>query len=51
LFHQVCKDPSLLSWKLFLVDWGYNTVSERQRAATNPRIEVINREQFAALLK
>lgn len=47
---QVSKDSSLASWRLYLVDWGYNTVAERQRAAANPRIQVINRQQFSDLL-
>lgn len=47
---QVAKDPSLGSWQLFLVDWGYNTTPERERAAANPRIKVIDRKQFAELL-
>lgn len=48
---KVCKDPSLAHWKLYLVDWGYNTAKERERAAANPRITTINVEQFAQLLQ
>ncbi|PNH07152.1 hypothetical protein TSOC_006401 [Tetrabaena socialis] len=47
---KVIKDPSLSAWQLYLVDWGYNTPQERQRAAANPRITVIDRKQFAELL-
>jgi len=47
---QVAKDPKLDQWELYLVDWGYNTVEERARAAQHPRIKVINTQQFAALL-
>lgn len=48
---QVAKDPSLERWQLFLVSWGYNTPEERERAARNPRIQVIGAQQFAELLK
>ena len=47
---QVAKDPKLDRWELYLVDWGYNTSEERERAAQNPRIQVVNTQQFAALL-
>lgn len=50
LCSQVCKDPALDNWQLYLVDWGYNTQKERARAAANPRIKVINSQQFAELL-
>lgn len=46
---QVAKQPECDKWKLFLVDWGYNTPKERERAAANPRIEVIDLSRFAAL--
>jgi hypothetical protein len=51
LVAQVCKDPELSDWQLFLVDWGYNTAPERARAAANPRISVIGVTEFAALLR
>ena len=47
---QVAKVEDLSSWKLYLVDWGYNTVPERMRAAANPRITVIDKAEFAQLL-
>ena len=47
---QVCTRPELDAWDLYLVDWGYNTPKERQRAAANPRIKVINVEQFGLLM-
>eukprot|EP00798_Chlamydomonas_sp_ICE-L_P026047 gene26047-11745_t len=47
---KVNKDESLNSWDLYLVDWGYNTAAERERAAANPRITVITVEQFKSLL-
>jgi hypothetical protein len=37
----VCKVPELEAWQLFLVDWGYNTPEERERAAANERIKVV----------
>jgi hypothetical protein len=45
---QVCKVPELKDWQLYLVDWGYNTAEERERAAANPRISVINKSQMRA---
>eukprot|EP00955_Chlamydomonas_euryale_P071756 361190-Chlamydomonas_euryale.AAC.2 len=47
---QVCKEDAMAGWDLYLVDWGYNTAEERQRAAANPRITVIGVSDFAALL-
>ena len=40
--HQVCKLPELKAWQLYLVDWGYNTLAERERAAANPRIQLLS---------
>jgi hypothetical protein len=48
---QVCKDPNLDDWQLFLVDWGYNTPRERERASQNPRIRVITQQHFQELLQ
>ncbi|EIE27437.1 hypothetical protein COCSUDRAFT_26736 [Coccomyxa subellipsoidea C-169] len=45
---KVCKVPELQEWQLYLVDWGYNTREERERAEANPRISVINKAQFEA---
>ncbi|KXZ52324.1 hypothetical protein GPECTOR_10g956 [Gonium pectorale] len=47
---KVAKDPSLADWKLYLVDWGYNTPAERARAAANPAITIVNKERFAELM-
>ncbi|GAX82676.1 hypothetical protein CEUSTIGMA_g10102.t1 [Chlamydomonas eustigma] len=47
---KVSKDPLMSSWQLYLVDWGYNTAVERQRLEGNPRIQVINKTQFAELM-
>ena len=41
------KISDLDHWKLYLVDWGYNTREERSRAAANPRIQVVKRDQLA----
>lgn len=43
---QVCKDKDLGSWHLYLVNWGYNTGSERDRAQTNERIAVVDMPQL-----
>ena len=41
--------PALADWRLYLVDWGYNTAPERARAAQNPRIEVVGIQSFQEL--
>lgn len=46
---QVARVPSLQQYQLFLVDWGYNTEPERQRAAAHGRIEVIGADEFCRL--
>ena len=48
---KVCKADDLDEWELFLVDWGYNTESERARAAANDRITVIDISTFISLLR
>lgn len=40
--------PELQGWQLYLVDWGYNTKEEREHAAANPRIKVIDQLQLEA---
>ena len=37
-------------WQLYLVDWGYNTVEERKRASSNPRIQDVNHDQMSKAL-
>eukprot|EP00877_Chromochloris_zofingiensis_P003895 jgi/Chrzof1/13506/Cz08g00110.t1 len=37
-------------WKLYLVDWGYNTPQEQQCAAANEHITVISVREFQNLL-
>lgn len=39
---QVSKLPELEAWQLYLVDWGYNTAAERERAAISPRIQLLS---------
>ncbi|GLC38636.1 hypothetical protein PLESTB_000454800 [Pleodorina starrii] len=47
---KVARDPSLSDWRLYLVDWGYNTPAERARAAANPAITIIDKSGFVDLL-
>ena len=37
---------ALSSWQLYLVDWGYNTEDERQRALSNPRVSVVSLQEL-----
>ena len=46
---QVSKVVELENWQLYLVDWGYNTEEERQRAAADPRITLLSKDKFLAL--
>lgn len=46
---QVSTLDSLRPWRLWLVDWGYNTGPERRRAAQNERIAVIDVARFKEL--
>lgn len=48
---QVSKVAELDKWQLYLVDWGYNTEAERQRADADPRITLLTKEAFLALTK
>jgi hypothetical protein len=48
---QVCKVKELEHWQLYLVDWGYNTEAERQQAAANPRVNLVNLEQLQNAVK
>ena len=47
---QISQEPSMSAWELYLVDWGYNTAAERQRAADNPRIRCVDMRGFSTLL-
>lgn len=44
---SVQKQPNLQTVKLFLADWGYNTLTEREIAAQNPHIHLLSLAQFA----
>jgi hypothetical protein len=46
---QVSQLPELSEWRLYLVDWGYNTEEERNRAQQTDRIKVISVEDFQRL--
>ncbi|PRW56992.1 hypothetical protein C2E21_4196 [Chlorella sorokiniana] len=46
---KVAQVPSLQQYQLYLVDWGYNTEPERQRAAAHGRIAVIDADEFGRL--
>ena len=43
-------DEGLDEYRLYLVDWGYNTESEKQYARDSERIELINATRFGVLL-
>ena len=46
----VTKIPALDSVQLYLVDWGYNTPTQREEAVRMfPRIKLINGEDFKIL--
>lgn len=44
----VKKRRELSHVKLFLADWGYNTVSDREQALQDPFIHLLSLEQFAS---
>lgn len=44
---KVCQVKELEHWTLYLVDWGYNTHQEREQAAKNPRVHVVNHDQLS----
>ena len=45
---KVAADPALADWRLYLVDWGYNTAAERERARRNERVRVVSVAELAA---
>jgi phosphoglycolate phosphatase-like HAD superfamily hydrolase len=47
----VAAHPGLANWQLYLVDWGYNTPAERERARgrADGRVRVIGMDEFAGL--
>ncbi|KAK6920107.1 hypothetical protein RJ641_016011 [Dillenia turbinata] len=48
---NVIKEPELDGWNLYLGDWGYNTLKERNEAATISRIQLIQLPDFSKKLK
>jgi phosphoglycolate phosphatase-like HAD superfamily hydrolase len=48
---KVAATPGAEAWRLFLVDWGYNTPAERARAAAHSRITVLDVGAFGALMR
>ncbi|KAK8466324.1 hypothetical protein PHAVU_008G061500 [Phaseolus vulgaris] len=47
---NVIKEPELDNWNLYLVNWGFNTQKEREEAAANPRIQVLELFDFSSKL-
>lgn len=45
---KVAADPALAAWRLYLVDWGYNTAAERERARKSGRVRVVSVGELAA---
>eukprot|EP01026_Neomeris_dumetosa_P022933 TRINITY_DN19771_c1_g1_i1.p1 TRINITY_DN19771_c1_g1~~TRINITY_DN19771_c1_g1_i1.p1 ORF type:complete len:273 (-),score=64.72 TRINITY_DN19771_c1_g1_i1:261-1079(-) len=48
---KVMKDDRLQNWKLFLVNWGYNTIKERQSVEGSGNIEVVDVDRFSQILQ
>ncbi|KAF7826067.1 uncharacterized protein G2W53_017231 [Senna tora] len=48
---NVMKEPELDGWNLYLVNWGFNTKKERDEAAANPRIQLLDLSDFTNKLK
>uniref|UniRef100_A0A0D9WR14 Uncharacterized protein n=1 Tax=Leersia perrieri TaxID=77586 RepID=A0A0D9WR14_9ORYZ len=48
---NVIKEPALDQWNLYLVNWGYNTQKEREKAEGISRIQVIDLPGFSQKLK
>lgn len=46
---KVAAMQELDHWRLYLVDWGYNTAPERAVAEANQRIEVVDIARFSQL--
>jgi phosphoglycolate phosphatase-like HAD superfamily hydrolase len=44
---SVKQQPDLSEVRLFLADWGYNTLAEREFVAQNPPIKLLSLSQFA----
>ncbi|XP_057981457.1 uncharacterized protein LOC131166863 isoform X2 [Malania oleifera] len=48
---NVIKEPELDGWNLYLGDWGYNTLKEREEGASIPRIHLLQLSDFSKKLK
>ncbi|XP_058754691.1 uncharacterized protein LOC131627845 [Vicia villosa] len=48
---NVIKEPELDNWNLYLVDWGFNTQKERDEAAADPRVQLLELSDFSSKLK
>ena len=48
---NVCKLSELDQVQLYLVDWGYNTEEQRNKAKAHKRIKLIGPEHFIQLLE
>jgi phosphoglycolate phosphatase-like HAD superfamily hydrolase len=44
---SVKQQPDLSEVRLFLADWGYNTLAERESVAKNPPVQLLSLSQFA----
>ena len=44
---SVKQQPDLSEVGLFLADWGYNTLAERESVAQNPPVQLLSLSQFA----
>ncbi len=44
---SVQQQPDLSQVRLFLADWGYNTLAERESVAQNPPVQLLSLSQFA----
>jgi hypothetical protein len=44
---SVKQQPDLSQVRLFLADWGYNTLPERESVAQNPPVQLLSLSQFA----
>ena len=47
---QVLKVEELKHWGLYLVDWGYNTKAECDRAAALPGIQVVSKAELQQIV-
>ncbi|HBL09867.1 MAG TPA: haloacid dehalogenase [Cyanobacteria bacterium UBA11162] len=44
---SVQQQPDLKEVRLYLADWGYNTITHRESIQNNPRIQLLSLSQFA----